>query len=316
MVQAVLGFDVGGTKTQCAVMTMDGRVVGTGQAGPGNFHLVGARQFVRVIAQAAREALQQANEPVQVIAAFVGAAGATAEQEQRHIAEVCQQANLAPKWYVMGDMVPALAAGTRGKEGIVVIAGTGAICWGYDVQGQSARASGWGYLLGDEGSGFAIAQRGLNSAFRAYDGRGQSTSLGNRLRHALRCNTMSDIVRIVYEQKNPRSWLASLAPIVLQAAEQGDTVANDIVDEAATHHVHAIRAVYRQLQFINGVTVVAAGGLFEKSDVLFQRLRVALQQFVPEARLVVPNVSPAVGACYMAQRLVQGDTLLFKTAEQ
>lgn len=307
MLDTVLGFDAGGTRTECAVMTLDGRLLGTGVSGPGNFQLVRESGIGKVIKESAEIALNAAGAHVRVLAAFVGMAGATRLEERRAAKAVCEQLNLSPQWRVMGDMVPALAAGTHGREGIVIISGTGAICWGCDASGTSARASGWGYLLGDEGSGFHIAQRGLIAALQSFDGRGPKTSLVNRILHAIDCPDMEAMIAKVYGEDVPRPWIAALAPVVVEAAADGDAVASEILEAAAHDHVAAILAVYRRLDFNAELTVVATGGLFQNTDVLFQRVRVLLSEVLPDATLIVPKVEPVLGACYLASRMVQGD---------
>lgn len=307
MLDTVLGFDAGGTHTKCAVMALDGTVLGRGAAGPGNFQLVRESGMRDVLQAASQAALAATGVEVNVRGAFVGVAGATRVDERTRIMAVCEGLGLSPVWRVMGDMVPALAAGTMGHEGIVIIGGTGSICWGCDASGSSARAGGWGYLLGDEGSGFHLAQRGLMAAFQAYDGRGPKTSLVNRFLHALDCAELPDLVGKVYGKEVPRPWMASLAPLVVEAAVDGDLVANELLESAARDHVAAILAVYRKLHFEDGLTVVATGGLFQNTEILLQRVRVALSQVLPEATLVIPEVDPVVGACYLALRMVEGD---------
>ena len=171
MVDVVVGFDAGGTSTQCALMTLDGKVLAHGSAGPGNYQIVRADGVRRALQQSLAAARAAAGHEVRVRAAFLGIAGLTTAQEEQTLAEMCRALDIAPKLQIMGDMVPALAAGTRGEPGIVVIGGTGSICWGLDAAGNTARAGGWGYLFGDEGSGFYIGRRapgrGLSSLRRA-----------------------------------------------------------------------------------------------------------------------------------------------------
>lgn len=307
MIDVVVGFDAGGTSTKCAVMTLDGQVLGQGSAGPGNYQILRADGVRKVLIEsfaAARATLQQ---DVRVRAAVLGIAGLTTQKEEQTLRELCHSLDIAPEWDVMGDMQPALAAGTHGEPGIVVIGGTGSICWGFDASGQTARAGGWGYLFSDEGSGFFIGQRALAAAFQAYDGRGPTTSLKRRILDALDCAEMPDVVTHVYGLEQPRTAIAALAPVVIAAAADGDEVANAILSDAAEALVTAILAVYRRLQFGSEVTVVASGGLFQQTDHMFQRLRRALAPLLPEATCVLPDVDPVVGACYLALRLLDED---------
>lgn len=307
MLDLVVGFDAGGTSTKCALMTTEGQVVARGSAGPGNYQLIREEGVRQVLTEAFNEAVQSLDAQAQILGAFLGIAGATTASERSRILAVCQGLGIAPVWRVMGDMVPALAAGTGGGEGIVIVGGTGSISWGCDATGATARAGGWGYLLGDEGSGYDIGQKALIAAFQSYDGRGPKTSLNNRILHSLGCTDILDLVGTVYSHEQPRTMIASLAPLVIEAAHDGDSVAGSILEGAAGEYVSAILAVYRQLHFETEVTVVATGGLFQGTEALFQRVRLLLSPVLPEARLVVPDVDPVVGACYLALRAVRGD---------
>lgn len=307
MLDVVAGFDAGGTSTKCALMTLEGEVVAYGEAGPGNFQLVGEAGLRTVLSEAFGRARAAAGGEVRVHAIWCGVAGASSGAERERIGAVCRELALAPLWRVTGDMVPALAAGTRAQPGIVVIAGTGSICWGCDASGQSARAGGWGYLLGDEGSGFAIGRSAAAAALRSFDGRGPKTSLLHRILHALGCADVHALVRCVYGADQPRTLIASLAPVVLEAAEDGDPVAMGILDEAAEALVQGVLAVHRALHFGGEVTVVASGGLLQRTDALLRRVRLLLAPRLPAARVVLPAVEPVVGACYLALRALRGE---------
>lgn len=305
MVDVVLGFDAGGTSTECAVMTLDQKVLAVGSAGPGNFQLVKEDGVRRVVLDAYRAALERVGGTVRVRGAFIGIAGATTRAEHERIARVCRSLGIAPNWQVTADMVPALAAGTMGEPGIVVISGTGSICWGCDAYGATARSGGWGYLLGDEGSGYYLGQRALIAVFRAYDGRGEPTVLTGRILEAFSCSELPDVVGIIYGEEQPRTRIAALAPIVIGAAEQGDLVAQTLVADAAAELVSAVRAVYEQLRFHDKVPVVATGGLF-RSEYLWNQIAAALSKRLPDGELIRPKVEPAVGACHLALRAVHG----------
>lgn len=127
--------------------------------------------------------------------------------------------------YVCNDAVAALAAGTNGRpEGIVLIAGTGSIAFGA-LGGVSVRASGWGAAFGDAGSGYDLGQRALCAAAQAVDGRGRPTALVEALPSFLALADMPAVARWVYEDS---SWarIASLAPVVMQAAHSGASLSS------------------------------------------------------------------------------------------
>src|SRR5690606_38675687 len=111
----------------------------------------------------------------------------------------------------------------------------------------SARTGGWGYVLGDEGSGYALAVEGLRAAVRSADGRGPRTVLLERLLAALKLSTPSEFIPAIYQPPMSRTSMASLAPVVLQSALEGDQVAGQIVKTAADELALMVGALARKL---------------------------------------------------------------------
>ena len=128
---------------------------------------------------------------------------------------------------VIEDAALLLAAGTPDGWGVAVVAGTGSMAFARGADGRTARAGGWGPLLGDEGSGYAIALAGLRAAARAADGRAAATPLTDRLLAAFGLTRPEELIGVVY-RGGDRAALAALAPVVLEAADAGDAVAAEI----------------------------------------------------------------------------------------
>src|SRR5262249_47505015 len=126
---------------------------------------------------------------------------------------------------ICNDAIAALYSGVGKAEGIVVIAGTGSIIYGFTPDGRSMRAGGWGYHLGDEGSGWWLAEQALFAIVRAHDGRGPVTELTTRILAYLQLQQPEDLISWAYSPTWTRDNVASLAPIVLEVAKAGDQVA-------------------------------------------------------------------------------------------
>jgi N-acetylmuramic acid 6-phosphate etherase len=134
----------------------------------------------------------------------------------------------APLVLVTDDAVAAHLGALGGEPGVVVAAGTGAIALGVGESGASARADGWGTLLGDDGGGYWIGRRGLALALRSRDGRGGSAELLRRAEARLGSN----IVAAVYDAPDPVAAVASFARDVADAARGGDEAAVEIWTQA------------------------------------------------------------------------------------
>jgi len=207
------------------------------------------------------------------------------------------------------DSEIALVGGTGGRrDGVVVIAGTGSIAVGHDGAGRVVRAGGWGHVLGDEGSGYQIAQRGLNAATRARDGRGPATSLLESLPDAVGAASVEDLASRIYLEGWPAGQIAALAPVVLTAADEGDAVARGIVAAAGHELSRAAVAVIRALgKDETHLEVVLSGGVFGGSPSLVEAVRGEITAFAPAADVHLPLHEPVVGAAWLALEAARGD---------
>ena len=188
MTRYVLGIDGGGTKTQAAIVDETGHVRGVGLGGPSNYDDIGANRARANIAQAVTAACAPAGcEPAPFAAAFLGLAGIVSPADRAVVQGIAADLRLAPldRVGVDHDCRIALAGGLSGRPGIVLIAGTGSSCYGRNAAGGDWRAGGWGSQIGDEGSGYWLGLHALQSAVRAYDGRGPATRLEADVRRVL-----------------------------------------------------------------------------------------------------------------------------------
>jgi glucosamine kinase len=202
-----------------------------------------------------------------------------------------------------GDMVTAHAGALAGEPGVVVAAGTGVVVLGVAADGSAQRADGLGYLLGDDGSGFAIGRAGIRAALRAREDRGPGTAL-------LAAATtffggLDDLAHRVYSSATPVRDLAAFAPAVADVARAGDEVAVAIWREAVDRLVGSAAAVVRRTFPGAGPGTVAvshSGRLFLVEDLLLEPFARALSERCPQARFLAPAGDALDGAA----RLVAG----------
>ncbi|MBI3980185.1 MAG: BadF/BadG/BcrA/BcrD type ATPase [Chloroflexi bacterium] len=303
----VLGLDGGGSQTTALVADAAGRLLGRGTAGPANYRAVGLAAAVAAIAAATREALAAAGISGQSLAvACLGLAGAARPEDRQRLHAAVEPLVSARRLLLTTDADVALAAGSPTTTGVVVIAGTGSIAFGRDAAGRTARAGGWGYLLGDEGSGYWIGREALAAVGRAADGRGPATALTAAVTAAWHLPAPPDLLDAVYGTPALRPKIAALAPLVAAVAAQGDPTACAILDRAGDELALAAAAVLQQLNCAAPPTVVLAGGVLLGCAPVRERLRAALAQRHPSANTVELQVEPAVGAVRLALRLLEG----------
>ncbi|WP_376795251.1 BadF/BadG/BcrA/BcrD ATPase family protein [Thermogemmatispora sp.] len=294
-----LGVDGGGSKTLAIVVDRYGHERGRALAGSANYASVGQEEAVRQVRLAAERALQAAGARSQPRAAWIGLAGL--DRPADHAVLFPPLATLADQVYLTNDAELPLAA-LEQAIGLVLIAGTGSIALGRDARGRLRRAGGWGYLLGDEGSGYDIGRQALQAATRAADGRGPHTSLLPRILAHWGLERPEDLIGLVYHGLETAA-IARLATCVFAAAREGDLVARRIVGHAATELALAALVVSDHLEFPENVLPVALAGSLLVREAPFRAQ--ILRRLRARRRLgqVVIVEEPALSAAKAAIRL-------------
>jgi N-acetylmuramic acid 6-phosphate etherase len=311
--QTVLGIDGGGTHTVALLAQLKSHpevqsqqvgewtVLGRGEAGPSNLQAVGAERAFQNLDKAVGKAFRSAalsRSPVEV--AWLGLAGAGRPEDQELVRRWALQMGFAAHVEVAADAPLLLAAGTPEGFGVAVVAGTGSIAFARSPDGRTSRAGGWGHLLGDEGSGYALSLAALQAIARMADGRGPDTLLARILLDRLQLNRPQELIVAIYHGGLDRPALAALAPLVLEAAEAGDAVASAIVQNGADQLALAAATSARQLELVPPYPLALAGGLLLGSASYRERLIQALAGLGihPEPVTLVPE--PAEGAVRLA----------------
>jgi glucosamine kinase len=294
----VIGIDAGGTRTRAALAeaAADGAVLAEGTGGPGNALSVPREDLVRHLTDAIGAAVRklgpgQRSAVRAVVGGFSGAATGTGLHSGRELAVACLRAALAAldipadAIEVVDDLEVAFAAAPGPPpDGLVLIAGTGAVAGRVADHRRTALADGDGWLLGDAGSGFWLGREVMSAALRALDGRDPWTSLVESVAAhylgapggpylaverpgAAECMRLRNaIVPRVYAE--PPVRLARLSPLAVAAEAAGDEVATALLDDAADE----LAATVSALDPREGEVLVVTGGLLGPSGPLLGRL--------------------------------------------
>jgi N-acetylglucosamine kinase-like BadF-type ATPase len=295
----VIGVDGGQTSTTAVIADETGCLLGIGHGGPANhIHEPGGVERVqRSLADAIRGAIFMADlQNARIASACLGMTGSSQQMET-----ICAPIVPTEQLIFGHDTRIALYSVTFGRPGVVIIAGTGAAAYGVNSYGEQAQAGGWGYLLGDEGSGYWIAVRALNACCRATDGIEPPTQLLALLLRHLELEDLKQIHARVYSGQMARPDLAALAEIVSRAAAQGDATARMILREAGKELALAVNAVLQRLHIEDQpVTIGTVGGVFRAGRAVLRPFRERVKQVAPQAGIMAPRVPAAVGAALMA----------------
>ena len=296
----IIGIDGGGTKTVGILATATGQRLTRVESGPANYHVVGEAKTQAVLEDIVRELYEKADIPATSVVQFcLGMAGLGRPTDREVIGQICDELGICENRILTHDAQIALVGGTEKQEGVIVISGTGAIVYGINAEGSEARASGWGYLLGDEGSGYHIAIKALQAVVRAADGRDDQTELTDRVLNRLELSEPSELIRWTHAAS--RDTIAQLAEVVFDTARTADAVAAGIIDEAADELVCAAVSVIKQLKFTEPFDIVLSGGNLIHQTMFTDKLRHRFARIQPETSVQLPKHEPAYGAVLLAQ---------------
>ena len=293
-----IGVDAGASHCTVVLGRGDLTVLGRADGPAGAMSPGGAAASAAAIAETARRAAAPAGLRLPADRAVIGAAGAGRPREQAELAAAVTQAGVAAAVRVLPDGAVALAAAFDREPGIVVNAGTGSVAFARDATGQVHRAGGHGWQLGDEGGGYWLGRRALDAAARTADGRGEGSTLLARLLSALGLKAFDNLVR--WTATATTAQVAALAPHMLNAAREGEEVAQRAVADAARELVELVRALQRHFPGREPIPIATMGGLMVPGSPLGGAFRDALAAALPRARIVPTRDDPALGALRLA----------------
>ena len=309
-----LGIDGGGTKTTCAVGD-DSQLLATAIAGPSNIVRVGEAQARESLKQSVRQACAAAGiTPAEVARTCVGGSGAAHPEMAAKVGHILS-ALLSTPIDVVGDMQIALEAAFDAGAGVIVIAGTGSIAYGRDQQGNTLRAGGWGFAVGDEGSAHWIGRAAVSAVLRAADRRvgawdsprpSPDSSLAAALLKAWDVASLPDLARAGNAIPPPN--FAALFPAV---AASPDDLATQVLTRAGSELAQLATVVLRRL-FAEGhpasVPVAMTGGVFRHAPLVRQVFYNELRALDARAEVNPQVVEPVEGALRLARRACGADT--------
>ncbi|MFD2044912.1 N-acetylglucosamine kinase [Ornithinibacillus salinisoli] len=300
----VLGIDGGGTKTKGVISNSKGEILAEATVGATNPNSVAKPDLELELAKLI-ETLYLHNRELfpQIKRVFAGMSGVDHITARKGMEQVISKVlpNSIPVT-VHNDAITALYSGTFGKPGIVQIGGTGSITFGLNKDGNLERVGGWGYLLGEKGSGYALGSQGLEAAFSAYDGLGSRTELTRLFQDHFNVEKLPDIIHSIYQAKNQKERIASLSKLVVEAADTGDSVSQKIIENNASYIGKAIVCLINRLfsSMEEVVPVVLTGGLFNRLDLFQGGMEQEFQLHGRKVKLIKPKIEPVGGAVVAA----------------
>ncbi|MFQ3611872.1 MAG: BadF/BadG/BcrA/BcrD ATPase family protein, partial [Fimbriimonadales bacterium] len=292
----IVGLEGGGTKTGCAVLDTQGNLLAYAEGGPANLNFVSEAQQRESFAQAIEGALGGIDLPVLALGHTV--AGTVANWEW-----VLQRLGNPLAFPVEEARMAFVSTGTDHAHGLAVVAGTGALLCAF-VRDELVRCvSGWGALLGDEGSAYDVALTAIRAAVRAWDGRAPNTKLVQAVQDYFGVSDLRELVPLFYQRGVPRHQIAGFAPHVIATAKRRDAVAVHLLTEKGTllaeDALACVRGVFPPEET---VYVALTGGMFRERSRFRQAFQDRFRQGYPRALFHTPKMMPAVAVARITLR--------------
>ncbi|MBE3115237.1 MAG: hypothetical protein IMZ59_06940, partial [Actinobacteria bacterium] len=253
----LLGVDGGGSKTAVQIADTNGKVISQAVSGASSYKSVGINRAIGNLNTAVFDAIKKVPKDIYLNTAVFDAIKKLKISRSIYFISSCfgfagHDAGEGPKIYkkivfnkklrnylnprrtiICNDTRIGLKIGSESKNKIIIIAGAGSNCFGINEEGKEAGASGWDFILADEGSGYSVGLKALKAIMKAYDGRGEKTLLSKTILEKLDLNEIPDLIKWAYGGLFSKDKISRLAETVGNTAKMGDKVSIDILAEEA-----------------------------------------------------------------------------------
>lgn len=292
----VLGIDIGGTHTR-GRLVRDGKTLTECSVSSASLTAAGRPAAEAALAELAHQLRLDEHGPVDAVC--VGSAGSGSTKAREFLTETLSPA-VSPTGQVLVVNDARLALPSAGyDEGVAVIGGTGSIALGL-ADGREVRAGGWGYLLGDEGSGYWTVRAAVREVADRQDRGADLGELGAVLLAASGANDVAELVQQFYDRPNPDGWAAHAREVV----SCPDPAAAEILEKAAGHLCALAVTAAERLAGRSDLPIVLAGGFLSGSSELAEAVRAKIESSLPEAPVAVTTEPPVAGAVRLAEAMV------------
>lgn len=296
----VIGIDSGGTKTHIKFASFDKQILYEGFGGSGNIYTNTTENLTKCFGDlifSGLDTLKLSPQNCQSIA--IGSAGVVKNNSGQILRDIFSGLRFDCNITITDDAHIALCGGLGETEGIVLISGTGSMCYGVNSSAETMHSGGYGHLLGDEGSAYSIAMQAMRFILRSMDNRAPFTTLTQRFCEGLQISEPIDLIDFV--MKTPeKDKIAALSQIVDKAALDGDKVATQVLENAAGDLYDMVETVYRKLFDNENASLLLTGSLIENCSILKNRFECLVSERLNKMTICKKLYDPAYGAVLVA----------------
>ena len=294
------GWDGGGTKTEVCLLDDTGRTK-TAVFGPLNPNGATRDRVPETVKDCVNYMKEQAGSLDAVGGLVVGMAGISNQSARSLVEKALADAGWTGPLRLLGDQEIALTGALEGP-GLLLIAGTGSVCCGRDAGGNLFRVGGYGYLIDDGGSGWAIGREILAAVVRAEDGRESATVFTDWVFRRLNIASVPELITWLYAPETGKREVAALASLLPDALAQGDEAAEAIAANAANDLAEMAETGWKKSGLEKG-DLALTGSILQQIPAIREALETRLARSCPLLRITLPMATPAEGAAKIAQKI-------------
>jgi N-acetylglucosamine kinase-like BadF-type ATPase len=297
----VIGMDGGGTKTEVYVTDRAKNILLHFIGGAINYN-GGSKAFIDSNLQTILQRIKEEGYTPEACSGIcIGAAGTSNPIVNKQIKENVLKFRYECPISILGDVETAFAGALENKPGFILIAGTGSICYGKDENGKVYRTGGFGHIIGDEGSGYAIARDILAAVARAQDGRGEPTILTDMVYKYLKIRSIEEMIGYIYHPGRSKKEIAELSVLIQEAYAIKDTTAICIVKKCALDLLDLVTPLLVKGE--ESPSLAVSGSILLKNGDIYKEFVSRMNEAFPRTEIIKPHHDAAYGAVLLALQL-------------
>ena len=295
------GWDGGGSKTEVSVTNQNGDIIAEATFGALNSNGTTIEIINETIEKAIAFMKSVMTDLNNCKALVIGLAGISNKNTATTVENSIRNFGYNGNLNLMGDHEIALAGAIK-KQGAILIAGTGSICLCRNETGEIFRCGGYGHIIDDEGSGYAIGRDIIKAVTKALDGRGEKTVLTELVYNYLKITDLNSLISWIYSESTSKKDIAALAPLLMDALNKGDLIAINIAQNASEELARLLISAFKKADISNG-EIALMGSIFKYYEYIRAKTIKFIEKELPDAQIIEPHLKASQGAAKLAKEI-------------
>jgi len=317
-----LAVDGGGTGCRAALCNRGGQILAYAQVGSCNYHSIGGEKTTEALTVLLTTLTKK--QALRINCVVLGLAGLDTKRDHTALTLIVHNALTAANIttdnvYLCNDAMLTLKGSVGHNNGVLIAAGTGSIACGITKDGLEVRVGGWGYRVGDEGSGYSIGKAAVTHLLKSYDGREKPSGISTAILKEMSFTDEDQLVNWIYSPQFSIARIAALAPIVVRLAEEGDQQGIKMIQLTCQDLGEMALTVIRKLGLVSGeLSLVLSGGVLKNALVRRQLIDLLTSTCNGLQVMIVPSYQPLCANLRYGLMMmgIDNDTILHQLSTQ